>query len=169
MWDNHSKILPNSIISESYQRIITNDNYFRLQCGDCRIQEHFIYGVGRRWPGQNPSPLEALFPEHSRFDIFISSLKRKPITNESENVIPSDQRLLSKHTLTTLLDRKWISDAFFWKNSSSLYHSFGILCIFSFTSPKRILSGIRKQQIAQNTATLAEEKYWRLEKRKGTK
>ena len=32
----------------------------RLQRRDGRVQEHLVHGVGRRWAGQDPSPLEAL-------------------------------------------------------------------------------------------------------------
>lgn len=37
----------------------------RLQRGDGGVQEHQLHGVGRRWAGQNPAPLEALLPEHA--------------------------------------------------------------------------------------------------------
>ena len=36
----------------------------RFQRRDGRLQEHLIHGVGCRWSGQDPSPLEALLPKH---------------------------------------------------------------------------------------------------------
>jgi hypothetical protein len=36
----------------------------RFQRRDGRIQEHLLHRVGRGRPGQNPSALEALLPEH---------------------------------------------------------------------------------------------------------
>ena len=36
----------------------------RIQRGDSRIQKHQLHSVGRRWPGQDQTPLETLLPEH---------------------------------------------------------------------------------------------------------
>ena len=36
----------------------------RIQCGDSRIQKHQLHSLGRRWPGQDQTPLETLLPEH---------------------------------------------------------------------------------------------------------
>ena len=38
----------------------------RIQRGDSRIQEHFVYRLGRRRTRQNPTPLETLLPKHAR-------------------------------------------------------------------------------------------------------
>lgn len=37
----------------------------RFQCGDSRIQEYQFHCMGRGWPGQDPTSLETLFPEHT--------------------------------------------------------------------------------------------------------
>merc|ERR1711916_56239 len=44
--------------------IVTTIPYW-VQCGDCRVQEHFVHCVGRRRTGQDPSSVAALLPEHA--------------------------------------------------------------------------------------------------------
>ena len=39
--------------------------YIRFQRGDGGVQEHQLHGVGRGWAGQDPTPVEALLPEHT--------------------------------------------------------------------------------------------------------
>lgn len=39
----------------------------RLQCWNRRIQEYQFHSVGCRWAGQDPSPVETLLPEHTRW------------------------------------------------------------------------------------------------------
>ena len=39
--------------------------FFRFQRRDCRVQEHQLHSVGRRWSGQDPSTLASLFPKHA--------------------------------------------------------------------------------------------------------
>ena len=39
---------------------------YRFQCGDSRVQEHQLYGVGRRRSGQDQTTVATLLPEHTR-------------------------------------------------------------------------------------------------------
>jgi len=41
---------------------------FRFQCRDGGVQEHQLHRVGCGWPGQDPSSMEALLPEHPGWD-----------------------------------------------------------------------------------------------------
>ena len=44
----------------------------RFQRGVSGVQEHMLHSVGCRWSGQNQTTVEALFPEHSRYESQVS-------------------------------------------------------------------------------------------------
>merc|ERR1719477_26188 len=42
-----------------------DDSYDWLQCGDCIVQEYFLYAMGHRRPGQDSSAVASLLSEYA--------------------------------------------------------------------------------------------------------
>lgn len=48
------------------QFFVCNFNtFYRIQCGNCRIQKHKLYCMGCWWPRQNQTLMAALFPKYT--------------------------------------------------------------------------------------------------------
>ena len=58
-----------SRLAQAPHKQLADSNLPRLQRRDRRVQEHSVHHVGRRWAGQDPTPLETLLPEHPGYHL----------------------------------------------------------------------------------------------------